>query len=220
MVTLTSESDPARPDAATGTPPDVPTDAGKRTFIKVAAVASGILAAAGAGSIVRSLISPAGPPAAANFPKVKVTNVTTLAVGSPLLFDYPLKETPNVLVKLGVKATDGVGPDGDIVAFSVICQHLGCIYAVLAPGEVPPCPSSYRATEPVGYCCCHGSIFDLANGAKVIGGPSPRPQPQVQLVVDAAGDIYAVGMGPPTIFGHNTGSDDVSFDLQGGTLVG
>jgi hypothetical protein len=36
---------------------------------------------------------------------------------------------------------------------------------------------------------------------------------------EATGDIYAVGMGPPTIFGHNTGSSDVSYDLQGGTPV-
>jgi Rieske Fe-S protein len=72
----------------------------------------------------------------------------------------------------------------------------------------------------VGYCCCHGSVFDLTNAARVIGGPSPRPQPQVQLELDTTGAIYAVGMGAPTIFGHDTGSTDVTADLQGGNLVG
>jgi hypothetical protein len=60
----------------------------------------------------------------------------------------------------------------------------------------------------------------LAKGAKVIGGPSLRPQPQVILEFESStGDIYATGMMPPTIFGHNTGSNDVLYDLQGGTLV-
>jgi hypothetical protein len=44
--------------------------------------------------------------------------------------------------------------------------------------------------------------------------------PQVLLEYDStSGNIYAVGMLPPTIFGHNTGSDNVLDDLQGGTLV-
>ncbi len=72
----------------------------------------------------------------------------------------------------------------------------------------------------MGYCCCHGSQYDLLNGAAVIGGPAPRPVPSVILEVDSSGNIYATGMNPPTIFGHNTGSSDVSADLQGGNLAG
>ena len=203
--------------------PDAPEDEGKRTFLKVAVVASGLLAAGAAGSVVRSLISPTattGPAGAATFPKVKIANLSDLEVGVPVIFNYPLDNEPNVLVKLGQKATNGIGPDGDLVAFSLICQHLGCIWGFLPTGTSPPCNMGYQASEPVGYCCCHGSVFDLANGARVIGGPSPRPEPQVQLEVDRSGAIYAVGMGPPTIFGHDTGSSDVSADLQGGNLVG
>ncbi|HII40659.1 MAG TPA: Rieske 2Fe-2S domain-containing protein [Thermoplasmata archaeon] len=136
------------------------------------------------------------------------------------MFNYPLDTEPNVLVKLGQAATGGIGPDGDIVAFSLICQHLGCIWGFLPTGTSPPCNMGYKAPEPVGYCCCHGSVFDLTNAARVVGGPAPRPQPQVQLELDASGAIYAVGMGAPTIFGHNTGSSDVTADLQGGNPVG
>jgi arsenite oxidase small subunit len=119
-----------------------------------------------------------------------------------------------------VQAEGGVGPDGDIVAYSQVCQHLGCIYAFIAPGSSPSCDSSYLASGPVGYCCCHGSVYDLANAAKVVGGPAPRPVPMVILSYDSAtGNIYATGMTPPTIFGYDTGSNDVSDDLQGGTLV-
>jgi len=153
------------------------------------------------------------------FPKLMIANVSDLVASTPVSFNYPLEETPNILVKLGVKATGGVGPEGDVVAYSAVCQHLGCIYAFIPTGTGPGCDSSYKAPGPEGYCCCHGSIFDLVNGAAVLGGPSPRPVPQVILSVDASGDIYAIGMTPPTIFGHNTGSNDVLNDLQGGTLV-
>ena len=154
------------------------------------------------------------------FPRVKVAQLNDLTVGLPIAFNYPLDNEPNILVKLGTKADGGVGPDEDVVAFSNICQHLGCIYGFQAPGSSPACNPAYKADRPVGYCCCHGSVFDLTNKANVIAGPSPRPQPQVLLEVDSSGNIFATGMGPPTIFGHNTGSNDVSGDLQGGIPVG
>jgi arsenite oxidase small subunit len=153
------------------------------------------------------------------FPRLMVANISDLAVSKPVSFNYPLQETPNILVKLGVKAEGGVGPDGDIVAYSVICQHLGCVVAFIPTGTGPGCDPSYKAPGPEAYCCCHGSVYDLVNGAAVLGGPSPRPMPQVTLSVDDSGDIYAVGMGPPTIFGHDTGSNNVLGDLQGGTPV-
>ncbi len=87
-------------------------------------------------------------------------------------------------------------------------------------GTSPACDSTYKATKPVGYCCCHGSVFDLTTGAKVLGGPSSGPSPRSYWSYDGStGDIYATGMTPPTIFGHDTGSNDVTNDLQGGTLV-
>ncbi len=153
------------------------------------------------------------------FPRLMIANVSDLVVATPVSFNYPLEETPNILVKLGVKATGGVGPDGDIVAYSVICQHLGCVTAFLPAGTGPACDNTYKAPGPEGYCCCHGSIYDLANGAAILSGPTPRPLPQVVLSVDSSGDIYAVGMGPPSIFGHDTGSSDVLNDLKGGTPV-
>jgi arsenite oxidase small subunit len=200
-----------------------PEDGSRRDFLKLAAAVSGALAIAGIASIMKAVVIPEVPGSTMTttiaFPRVKVSSLGELTVGTAIPFDYPLDSEPNYLVKLGTKAEGGVGPEGDIVAFSDVCQHLGCNWAYVAPGQSPKVNSSYVAPSPVGYCPCHGSVFDLANGANVIGGPSPRPVPQVQLEVDSSGDIYAVGMGPPAIFGHDTGSEDVSNDLQGGNLV-
>jgi arsenite oxidase small subunit len=200
------------------------TDESKRDFLRLAAATSAVLALGGIASVMKSVVIPAVPSgtqsgAQSSFPRVKVSSLDSLNGGSAVLFNYPLDNEPSVLVKLGQKAKGGVGPDGDIVAFSQVCQHLGCIWGYVPPGGSPRVKPSYVASGPVGYCPCHGSIFDLTQGANVVGGPSPRPVPQVQLEVDSAGNIYAVGMSPPAIFGHDTGSSDVSNDLQGGNLV-
>ncbi len=222
--------------------PEENSDESRRNLLKIGLGASVFLLLGGIGAVAKSLISPGAepsgttsvsqttgsssqtgslpPPATPGFPVILVANITNIEQDTVLNFNYPLQETPNILVKLGQTAAGGVGPDSDIVAFSQICQHLGCIYGFVAPGSSPICNSSYTASGPVGYCCCHGSIYDLLNAAKVIGGPAPRPVPQVILDFDpTTGNIYATGMNPPTIFGYDTGSSNIANDLQGGTLV-
>lgn len=192
------------------------TTKGRRDFLKTATVLSAFLVLGGVAAVIKSIFPKVSPEASqSGFPRVKVANLGDLQVNQPVTFNYPLGNEPNILVKLGQKSEGGIGPDGDIVAFSQICQHLGCIYAYQAPGASPQCDSSYKAPGPVGYCCCHGGIYDFLNRGKVVGGPPPRPLPQVILELDSTSyDIYAVGMTPPTIYGHHTGSDDVAYDLQ------
>lgn len=196
----------------------------RRDFLRVVLTASLVLVVGGIAAVTKSLWNPLAQNTGQTrptFPVVKVANLTDLNGNAPVSFNYPLDDEPNLLVKIGVPAQGGVGPEGDIVAFSQICQHLGCVSLGFVPeGGAPACNPAYKAGGPVGYCCCHGSVFDFQNSAKVVGGPSPRPQPQVTLRYDSGtGDIYAIGMNPPAIFGHDTGSNDVSADLQGGTPV-
>jgi arsenite oxidase small subunit len=201
----------------------------RRSFLKSAMVLSMLLLAGAIGTVLKAISGqvPSEHPEAGStatlkpeFPRLKLATIAEIKPNAPVTFNYPLDNEPNILIKLGQKVEGGVGPDGDIVAYSQVCQHLGCIYAYQSPGSSPSCNSAYTARSPVGYCCCHGSIYDLLHGGKVLGGPSPRPVPMVKLEVDnTTGDIYAVGMEPPTIFGHCTGSDDVSCDLQGGAPV-
>jgi arsenite oxidase small subunit len=207
-------------------------DKDRRTFLKVSIVASAALAIGGMAALSKTVTTPGEEQASTTtetvFPRVQVKDinsgqlatVSNVVLNTPLYFNYPLDNQPNMLVKLGVSAANGVGPDGDIVAFSDLCQHLGCNPGFIAKGQSPQCQPSYQAPGPEMYCCCHGSKYDLLNSAEVIQpSPAPRAVPQVILEVDGSGNIFAKGMGPPTIWGFNTGSDDVSYDLQGGTPV-
>jgi arsenite oxidase small subunit len=198
----------------------------RRNFLKLILTLSGIAAVGSVGSLFRVLEYVPSPNAApTSWPVVKITNISTLDPSTPLRFNYPLVDTPNVLVKAGTPASNGVGPDSDIVAFSDYCQHLGCVYSVLPVGSSPPCNSGFKAPSPQGYCCCHGGQYDFVRGGQVIGGPPPRPVPQVILRYDSStGDIFAIGMSAPTIFGHGpAGTSDpakvMQYDLQGGDIV-
>ena len=146
----------------------------------------------------------------AAWPRLKAINIQSLQLLKPLVFDYPVVGTSNILVKLGVKADNGVGPDGDIVAFSRICQHQGCIYQFNPPVNATTLYFGASTTinnPPEGVCGCHGSIYDFVHNGAVIGGPAPYPVPRVLLEYDqATGDIYVNGMGPPTIYGMGGGS--------------
>ncbi len=197
-------------------------DTSRRNFLKYSVAVSALLAVGGIAAISKSITDQAlasGTGAPTSFPRFMITNISSLRVSVPVSFNYPLDNEPNYLVKLGQKAEGGIGPDQDIVAFSQVCQHLGCLYGFQETGSSPHCDSSYKAPGPLGYCCCHGSIYDFLNEGKVLGGPAPRPIPMVILEIDTSGNIYATGMTPPSIFAHDTGSSDVTQDLQGGTLV-
>jgi len=204
-------------------------DGSKRNFLKLILTLGGLATVGSVASMFRILAFVPSPNAGSTvtlaWPVIKIANVSTLDPTTPLRFNYPLVETPSVLLKLGQQAENGVGPNSDIVAFSNVCQHLGCIYSVLTAGTSPPCNQSFKSVAPQGYCCCHGGQYDFVHGAKVIGGPPPRPVPMVTLKYDSTtGDIYAIGMGAPTIFGHGTpGTTDsasvLQGDLTGGTIV-
>jgi arsenite oxidase small subunit len=210
---------------ATAEQPVQPLAISRRDFLKLVAAGGGAITLLALTSSLKAVTFIPAATTQLSWPKVTVTNIKSLKLLTPITFNYPLTNTSNLLVKLGVKAEGGVGPDKDIVAFSDICQHLGCFYGFVPPSDSPPCNKSYKASSSEGYCCCHGSQYDFAHGAKVIGGPAPRPVPQVQLEYDeSTGNINALSMGPPTIYGHGPpGTTDpalvLKYDLQGGTVV-
>jgi hypothetical protein len=72
----------------------------------------------------------------------------------PVLFTYPGKDfySSSMLVKPGVPASGGIGPDRDIVAFSTLCTHMG--------GQLG---GTYKGRcKLLGPCPFHLTTFDLA----------------------------------------------------------
>ncbi len=155
------------------------------------------------------------------------------------LFYYPLSNDPNFLLKLGDKNGNpisvspasvtipadgstfafpgGVGPEGSqsIVAYSAICQHLGCVPPEIhyyPPGQAIPGTPYGAAQNNYGiiHCSCHGSTYDPKSGCAVLTGPTSRPLPNTILRYNQDGTISAVGMIGPTIYGKAS-------DLTGGT---
>lgn len=153
------------------------------------------------------------------------------------IFYYPLDNDPNFLIRLGdpngndvtvsphnvtipatggtFRSPGGVGPNGSVVSFSAICQHLGCVPPIIhyykgglsIPGHptLPVLPTGYI------HCNCHGSTYDPGQGAAVVTGPTAKPLPNVVLDFDPTTDTYRVrSMLGPTIYGKSN-------DLQGGT---
>ncbi len=119
------------------------------------------------------------------YPAVKVGRVSQLKVDTPVFFQYPGKDfnSTNALVRLGVPAGGGVGPDRDIVAFNNLCTHMG-----------GPLQGTYKAAHKVlGPCPFHLTTFDLTRHGIVVAGQATESLPQV--VLDVRGDdLYATGM--------------------------
>jgi rieske iron-sulfur protein len=89
------------------------------------------------------------------------------------------------LIRLDEKAfkppTDLSLTDKGFAAYSAICTHLGCTVS-WAPNADSPDASF---TE----CYCHNSIFNPAEGAKVMGGPAPIPLSQIGIKVKEDGTL-------------------------------
>ncbi|MFP3160847.1 MAG: Rieske 2Fe-2S domain-containing protein [Vulcanisaeta sp.] len=181
---------------------------------------------------------------------IKASKLPVNAQPTIALFPYPLNNEPNFLLNLGDENNQpieippttvmipqngvtyefpgGVGPNKSIVAFSAICQHLGCEFP-----ELTFYPPGYKAITALGprdrvlHCSCHGSNYDPYRGGAVVTGPTVRPLPAVVLEWDSSTDeLYAVEMIGPVIYGHpgyNTPTPTLiknpTGDLQGGTPI-
>ena len=63
-------------------------------------------------------------------------------------------------------------PDGEFVAFSVNCTHLGC-------------PIRWEADAKLFLCPCHGGVYN--QDGDVVGGPPPRALTQYEVRVNKNG---------------------------------
>jgi arsenite oxidase small subunit len=146
----------------------------RRIFFEVsgATLAAGALAAS----------SPAAAATVADaWPERPVAKLAALRVNTPLAFHYPDAASPCVLLKLGRAVPGGVGPEGDVVAYSALCAHMGC-------------PLAYDSEARTFKCNCHYSQFDPERGGQMVCGQATSALPQVRLVVAGDGAVHATGM--------------------------
>lgn len=106
-------------------------------------------------------------------PSGAIARKSSLAVGTPVFFDYPSSGYRNMLV---------LQADGSLLAFSMLCTHVCCTLQYVAALKELGCP-------------CHGSIF--SSTGKVIQGPAVVDLPQVTLRVDTNGYVFPTGVPNP-----------------------
>jgi len=125
------------------------------------------------------------PGVVATYPRKLIGHLSKLTQDKPLDFQYPDEGSysENMVVKLGVAAGGGVGPDRDVVAFNYACTHQGGDLSGTYKGE----------TKSLGACPLHLSTYDLTRHGILISGQAYQSLPQILLELD--GDkIYAVGV--------------------------
>jgi arsenite oxidase small subunit len=154
-------------------------EVGRRQFLRGSA-------AAAAGAVAGTMARPPAANAAVGlarveYPTTRLANLSELKVDEPLDIAYPDADSPGVLIKLGKRVEGGVGPEGDVVAFSTLCPHKGF-------------PLAYRAADRTLNCPGHYSRFDCEKGGLEIWGQATENLPQFELTVDGQGDIHAVGV--------------------------
>jgi arsenite oxidase small subunit len=151
---------------------------GRRQFLRGGATTAAATVAAGMAPR-RGDATPAL--ARITYPSSKLANIKDLQIDHPVQIHYPDKDSPGVIIKLGTKVDGGVGPDGDIVAFSTLCPHKGF-------------PLGYVAADKTLNCPGHYSRFDCEKGGQQIWGHATQNLPQFRLSVAANGDIVAEGV--------------------------
>lgn len=104
------------------------------------------------------------------YPPVKIEGAERVLPGSFLYFNYPRGNDPAVLVR---------DQDGEYLAYSRKCAHLGCSVDFDSARRCLACP-------------CHRGVYDARTGY-VVYGPPPRPLDQIVLQVRAGGELWAVG---------------------------
>ncbi len=210
-------------------------DETKRNVLKLLAVAG--IVGAGVGGLVGGTLQYVQPPAVGltSYPVTALIDVdgsplTVDAVESEYnvdtaslyLFNYPLRNEPNFLLNLAPangqqpsdsnpgawNAVGGIGTHNSIVAFSAICQHLGCPAPAISYYPPGTCPKTFStpisSAQPFYiHCSCHGSTYDPANNANNLTGPAVLHLPQVTLVADpTTGEISALNLTGPSVNGH------------------
>lgn len=168
------------------------TSVSRRKFLKMGGggIAAGAAALSSAGAFAKQ---EGGHPGRTTlpYPRQPIGRAAKMPVNQAVKFNYPDAASPCVAVKMGAPVPGGVGPDGDIVAFSTLCTHMGCV--------VGYDPKTRRFK-----CPCHFSIYDGEKEGEMVIGQATTNLPPILLDYDPEDDsLTAVGV-DGLIFGRQS----------------
>ena len=134
-----------------------------------------------------------------------------LATETNYVFHYPYESTPCFLLKLpragdrveacssartatATRGTAALARERSIVAFSAICAHK-LAYPTREVSFIRyQKDRSATSGAAVIHCCADHSVYDPAQGARVVSGPAPQPLAAILLEHEPASDeLAAVG---------------------------
>lgn len=153
-------------------------EVGRRQFLRGGAVTA---VGAAAGTFAAPTSAQAQALAMVSYPSNRLANLADLVPNEPIDIAYPDADSPGILIKLGSPVDGGAGPDGDVVAYSVMCPHKGWLL-------------SYNAADKTLNCPGHFSRFDCEAGGQQTWGHATQNLPQFTLRVEENGDIFADGV--------------------------
>ncbi len=136
-----------------------------------------------------------------------------LPVGQTYIFSYPYAATPCFLLNLGhgtghdtalltadgqqYRWAGGIGPANSIVAYSAICAHQMAYptrQVTFIGYKQDQGATAEQTSQGVITCCANYSVYDPAQGAKVLSGPAKQPLAAIMLEYrDDDGALFAVG---------------------------
>ncbi len=151
----------------------------RRNFFKLTGL--GAAAAATPGAFAQNAAPGTAGAALQPYPVQAIARLDALQVNQPVDFTYPDAGSACQLLRLGHAVPGGIGPQQDIVAYSILCPHMGC-------------PTSYESSSRRYKCGCHFSVFDPEMGGQQVIGQATQDLPRVLLELDDDGSIRAVGM--------------------------
>ena len=141
------------------------------------------------GAVIASPEAKAAAGAVLPYEEKMIGHAGTLKVGQPVTFAYPDDASPCTLVKIGQAVPGGVGPEGDIVAYSSLCTHMGC-------------PVVYDRSSNTFRCPCHFSSFDAELFGQMICGQATENLPKIVLQHDEADDSVSAVAVDGLIYGR------------------
>lgn len=94
-----------------------------------------------------------------------------------------LEDAPTLLVRFPESdyggETNMAFTAGGYAAYSKVCTHAGCMVD--------------DRENSTWVCPCHYGKFNPKSGASVVGGPAPRPLPQLPITISSDGYLIATG---------------------------